>query len=84
MPAATKTVKVTCSEKTGHGQAVVPGVHKESVLSASCLAGRDGSVAKVGIHPEVSADGFAQVCADVGGPTLVPVEVTCFVAFNPS
>lgn len=81
--AATKTVKVTCAAKTGHGQAPVPGVHRETVLSASCLAGRDGSVAKVGIHPDLSIDGFAQVCADVGGPTPIPVEVTCFVAFNP-
>lgn len=81
--AATKTVTVVCSKDTGHGKAVVPGVLKPTVLGASCLAGEDGSIAKVGIHPKATSEGYAQVCADVGGPTLVDVEVTTFVAFNP-
>lgn len=81
--AGTKTVTVSCSKDTGHGKATVPGVLKATVLSASCLAGEDGSIARVGIHPKADEHGYAQVCADVGGPTMVPVDVVCFVAFNP-
>lgn len=81
--AATKTVKVVCDHKTGHGYADVPGVPKAAVLSASCLAGGDGSIAKVGISPQAALNGDAIVCADVGGPTFVDIEVVCFVAFNP-
>lgn len=81
--AATKTVKVTCNHASGHGRAEVPGVQKAAVLGASCIAGADGSVARVGIAPDQTDDGRAIVCADIGGPTMVDVEVTCFVAFNP-